>query len=107
MSFSPRTFFINFSAPHSVKCHANQDVLTKSTLLDLLGYECKGGEEFYNYLHENVCQGWRRRDPNINTKSAKEVLERRKHNDKSVVTSANVFDRLRNLDVKEICRLGS
>jgi hypothetical protein len=45
--------------------------------------------------------------PNINTKSAKEVLERRKHNDKSVVTSANVFDRLRNLDVKEICRLGS
>jgi hypothetical protein len=71
-------------------------------LLDLLGYECEGTEKLDDYLHENVCQGGRRRDPNINTKSAEEVLERREHNDKCVVASANVFDRLRDLDVTEI-----
>ena len=92
---------------HSVKRHANQDKLTKSSLLDLLSYECEGREKLYDYLHENVCQGRRRWDPNINTKSAEEALERRKHNDKRVVASANVFDCLRDLGVTEICSLGS
>ena len=92
---------------HSVKRHANQDELTKFSLLDLLGYECQGRKKLNNYLHESVCQGWRRRDPNINFKSAEEVPERPKHNDKCVVASANVFNRLENVDVTEICRLGS
>ena len=91
---------------HSVKHHANQGKLTKSPLLDLLGYECEGRKKLDDYLHKNICQGWRRRDPDINTKSAEEILEGRKHNDKSVVASANVFNRLRNVGVTEICRLG-
>ena len=91
---------------HSVKRHPNQDELTESSLLDLLGYECEGTEKLDDYIHENVCQGWRRRDPNINIKSAEEVLERPKHNDKCVVAGTDVFDRLRNIDVTEIFRLG-
>ena len=104
MSFSPRTFLTNFSVLHSAKRYANQDVLTKSSLLDLLGYECEGRKKLYDYLHENVCQGWRRRDPNINAKPAEEVLEGRKHNDERVITSTNVFYRLRELYVTEIWR---
>jgi hypothetical protein len=76
-------------------------------LLDLLGYEREGREKLYNYLHENVCQGGCGRDPNINTKSVEKALERSKHNDQGVVASADVFDRLRDLDVTEICRSGS
>ena len=90
---------------HSVKRHPDQDELTKSTLLDLFGYECERTEKLDDYLHENVCQGGRRRDPNIYTKSAEEVLERPKHNDKSVVAGTGVFDRLRDLYVTEIFRL--
>ena len=92
---------------HSVERHPNQDELTKSTLLDLLGYECERTEKLDDYLHENVCQGWRRRDPNINTKSAEEVLERPKHIDKSVVASTDVFNRLQDLYITVIFRLGS
>ena len=99
MSFSPQTFLTNFSVLHSAKRHTNQDVLTNSSLLDLLGYQCEGRKKLYDYLHENVCQGWRRRDPNINTKSAEEILEGRKHNDECVIASTNVFDRLQELYV--------
>jgi hypothetical protein len=53
----------------------NQDKLTKSSLLDLLGRKSERREKFYYYLHQNVCQGWRRRDPGIDTKPAEEVLE--------------------------------
>ena len=91
---------------HSVKRHPNQDELTESPLLNRLGYECERTEKLDDYLHENVCQGGCRRDPNINTKSAEEVLERLKHNDKSVVAGTDVFDRLRDIDVTEIFRLG-
>jgi hypothetical protein len=94
---------------HSVKCHLNQDKLTKSSLLDQIGYECEGRKKFYYYFHENVCQGGRRRDPNINTKSAEEVLEGRKHKNKCVVAGTNIFDCLRDfrLDVTRICTLES
>ena len=91
---------------HSVKCHPKQNELTESSLLDRLGYECERTEKLDDYLHEDICQGGRRRDPDINTKSAEEVLERPKHNDKCVVASADVFDRLWDLDVTEIFRLG-
>ena len=53
----------------------NKDRLTKSTLFDLLGRKSEGGEQFYYYLHQNVCQCWCRRDPAINTESAEEVFE--------------------------------
>jgi hypothetical protein len=73
-------------------------------LLDLLGCKSEGREQFCYNLHQNVCQGRRRRDPGINTKSAEEVLEGCKQIDKCAVASTNVFDRLRDLDVREICR---
>jgi hypothetical protein len=104
MSFSPQSFFINFSVLHLVNYLTSQNELTKSTLLYLLGRKSEGREQFYYYLHQNVCQGWRRRDLGINTKSAEEVLERREQVGERVVASANVFDRLRDLDVREICR---
>ena len=53
----------------------NEDGLTKSTLFDLLGRKSQGGEQFYDYLHQNICQGWCKRDPGINTKSAEEIFE--------------------------------
>ena len=37
MSFSPQSFFKNFSVLRSVESHINQDGRTKSTLFDLLG----------------------------------------------------------------------
>jgi hypothetical protein len=73
-------------------------------LLDLLGRKSEGGEEFYDYLHQDICQNWRRRDPDINAKSAEEVLEGRKQIEECVITGTDVFDRLRDLDVTEICR---
>ena len=90
---------------HLVNCHSNQVKLTKSSLLDLIGYKCESRKEFYYYFHENVCQGGRRSDPNINTKSAEEVLEGRKHKNECVVASTNIFDCLRDfrLDVTNIC----
>ena len=53
----------------------SEDRLTKSTLFDLLRRKSEGGEQFYYYLHQNVCQGWRRRDSRINAESAEETLE--------------------------------
>jgi hypothetical protein len=73
-------------------------------LLDLLGRKCEGREEFYYYLYQNVCQDWRRRDPGINAESAEEILEGREQIYERVVARTNVLDRLRDLDVNEICR---
>jgi hypothetical protein len=70
-------------------------------LLDLLSRKSEGREKFYYYLHQNVCQGWRRRDPGINIKPAEEVLEGRKQIDKRVIASANVFYHLQDSDVTE------
>jgi hypothetical protein len=73
-------------------------------LLDLLGRKGEGREQLYYYLHQDVRQGWRRRDPGINAKSADEVIEGRKQIYERVVARINVFDRLWDLDVTEICR---
>ena len=94
MSSSPRSFFKNFSVFHSVDCHANQNKRTQSSLLDLLGRESERVNQFYYYLHQNVCQGWRRRDPGIDTKPAEKVLEGRKQINECVVAITSVFDRL-------------
>jgi hypothetical protein len=104
MSFSPRSFFTNFSVLHSVKHHISQDELTKSTLLNLLGGKSEGGEHFHYYLHQNGFQGLRKRDLAINTKSAKELVEGREQIYERVVTRTNVFDRLWGSDVTEICK---
>ena len=71
---------------------------------DLLGRKSERGEEFYDYLHQDICQNWRRRDPGINAQSAEEVLEGREQIEECVITGTDVFDRLRDLDVTEICR---
>ena len=105
MSFSPRSFFTNFSVFYSVECHnTSEDELTKSTLLNLFGRKSEGGEQFHYYLHQNVFQGLRKRDLGINTESAEELVEGREQIYEGVVTRANVFDRLRDSDVTEICR---
>ena len=104
MTFSPRSFFTNFSVFHSAKCHISQDELTKSTLLNLLGGKSEGGEQFHYYFHQNGFQGLRKRDLCINTESAKELVEGREQIYERVITRANVFDRLRDSDVTEICR---
>ena len=102
MSFSPRSFPMNFSEFHLVSRRNNQDKLTKSPLLDLLGSKCERGDQFYNYLHQNVCHGWRRRDRGINTESAEEVLEGGEKVEQCVVASAHFFDSLGELDVRGI-----
>ena len=71
---------------------------------DLLGRKSERGEEFYDYLHQDIRQNWRRRDPGIYAQSAEEVLEGRKQIEECVITGTDVFDRLRYLDVTEICR---
>jgi hypothetical protein len=75
MSFSPQSFPTNFSEFHLVNRHNNQDRLTKSPLLDLLCSKSERRDQFYNYLHQNVFQGWCKRDVGIDTKSTEEVLE--------------------------------
>ena len=95
--------------PHKFLCPiestvvANKEKLTKSPLLDLLGSKGEGGDQFYNYLHQDVCQGWRRGDSGINTESAEDVLERREKVDQCVVASTHFFDRLWKSDVRVIC----
>ena len=77
MSFSPRSFFTNFSVFYLVECHTSQDELTKSTLVNLFGRKGEGGEQFHYYLHQNGFQGLRKRDLGINTESADELVEGR------------------------------
>ena len=103
MSFSPRSFFTNFSVSHSIKYHRNQDELTKSTLPNLFGRKSEGGEQFHYYLHQNVFQGLRKGDLAIYTESAEELVEGREQIYKRVITRTNVFDRLRDPDVTDMC----
>jgi hypothetical protein len=72
-------------------------------LLDLLGSKSERRDQFHNYLYQNVCQGWCRRDPGIDTESAEEVLEGGEKVNQCVVASTHFFDRLEKSDVKEIC----
>jgi hypothetical protein len=72
-------------------------------LLDLLGSKSERRDQFYDYLHQNVCQGWRRRDIGINAKSAEEVLEGREKVNQCIVASTHFVNRLEELDVREIC----
>jgi hypothetical protein len=104
MSFSPRSFPTNFSKFHLVNRRNNQDKLTKSPLFDLLCSKSEHRDQFYNYLHQNVCQGRRRRDSVINTKSAEEVIEGGEKVDHHIVASAHFIDSLWELDVRKICR---
>jgi hypothetical protein len=89
--------------PHEFLCPiestvvTNQGELTKSTLLDLLGSKGKGSDQFYNYLHQNVCQGRCRRDSGIDTKSGEEVLEGGEKVEQCVVASTHFFDSLRRI----------
>jgi hypothetical protein len=104
MSFSPRSFPINFSEFHLANRLNKQNKLTKSPLLDLLSSKSERRDQFYNYLHKNVCQDWRRRDPGINTESAEEVLEGREKVNQCVVASTHFVDRLGEFDVRKMCR---
>ena len=86
MSFSPRSFFTNFSVFRSVKGHTSQDELTKSTLLNLFGGKSKSGEQFHYYLYQNSFQALRKRDLGINTEPAEELFEGREQIHERVVT---------------------
>jgi hypothetical protein len=68
----------------------------------LLGNKSERRDQFYNYLHQNVCHGWRRRDLGINTESAEEVLEGGEKVNQCIVASTHFVDRLGELDVREI-----
>ena len=104
MSFSPRSFPINFSEFRFSRPPNNkQDKLTKSPLLDLLGSKSECRDQFYNDLHQNVRQRWRMSDPGINTESAEEVLEGREKVNQCAVAGTHFFDRLGDPDVKKIC----
>jgi hypothetical protein len=102
MSFSPRSFPINFSEFRLINGRNYQDKLTKSPLLGLLGSDRERRDQFYNYLHQDVCQGWRGRNSGINTESAEEVLEGREKVDQGFVASTQFVDRLGKSGVKEI-----
>ena len=105
MSFSPRSFPKNFSELHLVNRRNDQDILTESPLLDLLGSESERRDQFYVYLHQKVCQSRRRRNPDINIESAEEVLERREKINQCIIASMHLVDRLRKSGVKESCGL--
>jgi hypothetical protein len=104
MSFSPRSLPINFSVFHSVNCRNSQEKLTEPPLLDLLGSKSERIDEFNNNLHQNICQGRRKRDLAIDTKSAKEVLEGHEKVNQCIVAGTHVLDSLRELDVRETHR---
>ena len=93
-----------FLCPIELPIVTNQDKLTKSPLLDLLGSKSERRDQFHNYLHQNICQSWRRRDPAINTESAEEVLEGHEKVDQCVIAGTHFSGRLGGLDVREICR---
>ena len=90
---------MNFSMFHSVDCCNNQGKLTESSLLYLLGSKSESRDQFYDYVHQNICQGWRRRDLGINTKSAKKVLEGREMVDQCIA-GTHLFDHLGDFDVR-------
>jgi len=73
-------------------------------LLDLLGSKSEGIDEFNNYLHQNICQGWRKRDLGIDTKSAEEVLEGHEKINQCIIAGTHFLDSLREFDVREIHR---
>jgi hypothetical protein len=93
-----------FLCPIESTVLTSQGKLTKSALLDLLGSKSEGRDQFYDYLYQNVCQGWRRRDSGVDTKSVEEVLEGCEKIDQCVVASTHFFNSLYELDVREICR---
>ncbi len=104
MSFSHRSLPINFSVFHSVICRNNQEKLTESPLLDLLGSNSEGIDEFNNYLHQNICQGRRQRDIGIDTKSVKEVLEGHEKVNQCIVAGTHFLDSLKESDVRKTHR---
>ncbi len=61
-------------------------------------------DEFNNYLHQNICQGRRKRDLGIDIKSAKEVFEGHEKVNQCIVAGTHFLDSLRELDVREAHR---
>ncbi len=82
--------------------HTGQGKLTKSSLLNLLCRKSESREQFHYYLHQNFLQGLRKSDLSIDTEPAEELLEGREQIYECVVTSANVFNRLRDSVITEI-----
>ena len=76
-------------------------------MLDLIGSKSERGDQFYDYLYENVCQGWRRRDLGIDTKSAQEVVEGLEKVNQGIIASTGFVDRLKKLYVREIMQMSS
>ena len=106
MSFSPRSSFAKFSVLHSVKCYGStwEDELTKLSLIYLLGRKSEGREQFHDYLHKNLLQCLCERDLSIDTEFAEGFLEGREQIYERIIASTDVFDCLRDPDVRELCK---
>jgi hypothetical protein len=75
--------------------------LTESPLLDLPRCCSKSGENFHQYLYDNVSDGRRKRDrsPCVNIKSAEESLDGFEQVDESIIARTNTLYRLMQLNV--------
>ena len=75
--------------------------LTESPLVDLPCCYRKGGENFHQYLYDNVSDGRRKRDrsPCVNIKSAEESLDGFEQLDESIIARTNTLYRLMQLNI--------
>src|SRR6267142_1947546 len=104
-SFSPKSFFTNFT----VLCTVKRGVwegglgLTWSLLLDLLGHQSKSGENFHQYLNDDFGHCPSRRESGINFKTVQEVFDRLEQINKSIVGRTDVLGCLIRSDVRRTC----
>ena len=78
--------------------------LTQSPLLDVPRCHSKSGENFHQYLYDNIGDGWRKRDrsPCVNVKSAEESLDGLEQLDESIIARTDTLYRLMHLNVTRI-----
>ena len=74
--------------------------LTQSPLLDLLCCHSKSGEDFHQYLYDNVSDCWCKGDSSVNIKSAEESLDGLEQLDESFIARTNVLYPLVHLKVR-------
>jgi hypothetical protein len=76
--FSPKSFFTNFSASalRSARQYVSKDELTLSSMLDLVGRECEGGEQLHHYLHDYPSHSGCRRDLGVDIETIQKAFYR-------------------------------
>jgi len=68
--------------------------LTRSVLIYLFRHKGKGGKQLHHYFYDYLCHRPRRRDSGINIEAGHKVFDRFEQLDESVITGADVLDRL-------------